>query len=87
MDFDRSVSKLKKEQEKRRAEAVRKAERYVAFVSVCVGGWVHASPPPVTFPSLCPTFLYHAVLPPSTRTPSSLSSVLLRLLYFCFPSA
>ena len=29
MDFDRSVSKIQKEQEKRRLEALRKAERYV----------------------------------------------------------
>lgn len=56
MDFDRSVSKLKKEQEKRRAEALRKAERYVACV-LCL--WVAAWVPSLSLlkspPSLCPT--------------------------------
>jgi hypothetical protein len=54
MDFDRSVSKLKKEQEKRRAEALRKAERYVAMF-ICM----HGSMPflPLYPPSLCPQAL------------------------------
>lgn len=32
MDFDRAASKLKKEQEKRRQEAVRRLERYVSLI-------------------------------------------------------